>query len=51
MNCHETCIGLLVVHMLDTLEECEFEPWLPMSSPFPEFDASPSDTFLLPNSS
>jgi len=25
---HETCIGLMVMHMLDDLEGCEFKPWL-----------------------
>jgi len=37
MNWHETCIGWLVVHMLDGLEGCEFEPWLAMSSSFSRF--------------
>jgi len=28
MNWHETFSGSMVVHMLDGLEGCEFEPWL-----------------------
>jgi len=31
---HNPCIGLLVVHMLDGMERCEFEPWLAISNLF-----------------
>jgi len=34
MNWHETSVDLLVVHLLDRLEGCDFEPWLAMSSSF-----------------